>query len=84
MYDNTGYDYLIPNWSKMNPLDMFDYGVCVKNCPTVVDPTIDCNRDECPVADANNGYLDGSYSLLGICLPTVIPTGIQTNFDLIK
>ena len=70
--------------SPSDLFDVFDYGVCVKECPTTKDQTIECKPTEevtyCqPTAD--EAYT--SYVVFSYCIPNYdsLPQDVQDNWD---
>ena len=56
--------------AAVNPLSIFDYGICVKECPTTVDEVIDCKiPTDSPVANCTEGSRYTTYDFLSYCLP---------------
>ena len=54
---------------KATQRNLFDYGVCVKECPTEKNPSIECIGTEKVPNCANASYSYFTYSLLSYCIP---------------
>ena len=70
------------NPSDVLTFSIFDYGVCVKECPTELGDTIDCiTTDTVKDCDAGSDYT--TYEFLSYCLPEYdsLPQGVKNNWD---
>ena len=85
-YDYTDYPkLLITDWGTINPLNIFDSGVCVRECPTGKDGfVLDCKTTDA-VKDCNSDDLKKEFiemvDILNLCVPTTVPEEAKPTFD---
>ena len=91
--DMTGYPYLFigeistvlsPDFDKSKQ-SLFDYGVCVKQCPTENKPDLECvGTANVPDCNAPNLTTYVTYKVLGYCVPeySSLPDDLKPQYEL--
>ena len=93
--DMTGYSYLfigdigavLAPGQEVSEQSLFDYGVCVKKCPTKKNPEVECVGTE-RVPDCNAAGLESytTHKLLSYCIPSYdsLPDDLKPQFETAK
>lgn len=70
--------------SPSDLFDVFDYGVCVKECPVTKTETVECvPTKEVTYCQPKSGEQYTSYELFSYCIPNYdsLPADVQENWD---